>query len=53
MGQLLEVDKKFMGTEVACLDIAPIPEGRQRSRFLVKSKNRENTKIYIGGWRLG
>jgi splicing factor 3B subunit 3 len=34
MGQLMEVDKKFMGKEVACVDIAPIPEGRQRTRFL-------------------
>ena len=33
----LEIDKKFMGTEVACLAVAPIPEGRQRSRFLVIS----------------
>jgi len=34
MGQLMEVDKKFLGREVACLSIAPIPEGRQRTRFL-------------------
>jgi len=34
MGQLMDVDKKFMGREVACLDIAPIPPGRQRTRFL-------------------
>ncbi len=35
MSQLLEVDKKFLGVEVACLDVAPIQEGRQRARFLV------------------
>jgi len=34
LGQLLEVDKKFMGREVACLDVGQIPEGRQRARFL-------------------
>ncbi|KAF5467224.1 hypothetical protein F2P56_017072 [Juglans regia] len=33
-GQLIEVDKHEMSGDVACLDIAPIPEGRQRSRFL-------------------
>nr|CAD1827421.1 unnamed protein product [Ananas comosus var. bracteatus] len=33
-GQLMEVDKHEMPGDVACLDIAPVPEGRQRSRFL-------------------
>ncbi|KAL9259372.1 Spliceosome-associated protein 130 B-like protein [Drosera capensis] len=33
-GQLLEVEKHEMPGDVACLDIAPVPEGRQRSRFL-------------------
>ena len=33
-GQLLEVEKKDLAGDVACLDIAPVPEGRQRSRFL-------------------
>ncbi|KAJ0766271.1 putative WD40/YVTN repeat-like-containing domain superfamily [Helianthus annuus] len=33
-GQLMEVEKNEMSGDVACLDIAPIPEGRQRSRFL-------------------
>eukprot|EP01119_Soliformovum_irregulare_P015210 TRINITY_DN424_c0_g1_i1.p1 TRINITY_DN424_c0_g1~~TRINITY_DN424_c0_g1_i1.p1 ORF type:complete len:1199 (+),score=332.07 TRINITY_DN424_c0_g1_i1:182-3778(+) len=33
-GQLVEVDKKFMGREVACLDIGPVPHGRQRTKFL-------------------
>lgn len=33
-GQLLEVEKKDIAGGVACIDIAPIPEGRQRSRFL-------------------
>uniref|UniRef100_A0A7S3VLT8 DNA damage-binding protein 1 n=1 Tax=Dunaliella tertiolecta TaxID=3047 RepID=A0A7S3VLT8_DUNTE len=34
MGQLLEAEKKEMGDDVACLDIAPVPEGRARCRFL-------------------
>lgn len=33
-GQLMEVEKRDMSGDVACLDIAPVPEGRQRSRFL-------------------
>ncbi|KAL2937534.1 hypothetical protein RDABS01_020983 [Bienertia sinuspersici] len=33
-GQLMEVEKHEMPGDVACLDIAPIPEGRKRSRFL-------------------
>ncbi|KAK3409052.1 spliceosome-associated protein 130 A [Eucalyptus grandis] len=33
-GQLMEVEKLEMSGDVACLDIAPVPEGRQRSRFL-------------------
>uniref|UniRef100_A0A7I4DMV7 Cleavage/polyadenylation specificity factor A subunit N-terminal domain-containing protein n=1 Tax=Physcomitrium patens TaxID=3218 RepID=A0A7I4DMV7_PHYPA len=33
-GQLMEIEKRDMTGDVACLDIAPVPEGRQRSRFL-------------------
>lgn len=33
-GQLMEVEKHEMPGDVACLDIAPVPEGKQRSRFL-------------------
>lgn len=33
-GQLMEIEKRDMFGDVACLDIAPVPEGRQRSRFL-------------------
>jgi splicing factor 3B subunit 3 len=33
-GQLIETDKKDLGREVACLDIAPVSEGRSRTRFL-------------------
>lgn len=34
MGQLVETEKKEMSGDVACLDVGPVPEGRQRSRFL-------------------
>jgi splicing factor 3B subunit 3 len=34
-GQLLEVEKKELADEVACLDIAEVPEGRQRASFVV------------------
>ena len=34
MGQLAETEKKEMSGDVACLDVGPVPEGRQRSRFL-------------------
>jgi len=34
MGQLMDVHNKFMGREVACLALAPIPHGRQHTRFL-------------------
>ncbi|KAF6148902.1 hypothetical protein GIB67_014273 [Kingdonia uniflora] len=33
-GHLVEIAKYEMSGDVACLDIAPVPEGRQRSRFL-------------------
>ena len=32
--QLMEVEKYEMSGDVACSDIAPVPKGRQRSRFL-------------------
>ncbi|PSC75527.1 splicing factor 3B subunit 3-like [Micractinium conductrix] len=33
-GMLVESEKREMGGDVSCLGIAPVPEGRQRSRFL-------------------
>lgn len=33
-GQLAEVEKKDLGQDVACVDLGPVPAGRQRSRFL-------------------
>lgn len=34
VGSLIEVGSKIMDTEIKCLAIGPIQEGRQRSRFL-------------------
>jgi splicing factor 3B subunit 3 len=34
VGSLVEVGSKIMDTEITCLDVGPIQEGRQRSRFL-------------------
>ncbi|KAL4425697.1 hypothetical protein ABPG75_009713 [Micractinium tetrahymenae] len=33
-GMLVESEKREMGGDVACVDVAPVPEGRQRCRFL-------------------
>lgn len=33
-GLLHEVQTKFFDTEIKCLDISEVPEGRQRSKFL-------------------
>lgn len=33
-GTLLETEKKEVGGDIASLDVAPVPTGRQRSRFL-------------------
>ena len=34
VGQLVEMEKLTLDTEVVCMDIASIPEGRQRCKFL-------------------
>ena len=34
IGQLIETEKQDMNAEVASLAVGPVPEGRQRSRFL-------------------
>eukprot|EP01114_Cavostelium_apophysatum_P007242 TRINITY_DN1917_c0_g1_i4.p1 TRINITY_DN1917_c0_g1~~TRINITY_DN1917_c0_g1_i4.p1 ORF type:complete len:1150 (+),score=351.82 TRINITY_DN1917_c0_g1_i4:48-3497(+) len=46
MGQLIDVDKKFTGREIYCLDIAPIPEGRQRTRFLGVGDSENTVRIF-------
>ena len=33
-GTLMETEKRDIGGDIVSLDIAPIPSGRQRSRFL-------------------
>jgi splicing factor 3B subunit 3 len=45
-GQLLEVDKKFIGKEIACIAIAPIPEGRLRTRFLAVADFDNTVRIF-------
>ncbi|CAL5225226.1 g8014 [Coccomyxa viridis] len=44
-GQLLEVEKKDIAGGVACIDVAPIPEGRQRSRFLAVGSHDSTVRI--------
>ncbi|GMH39601.1 hypothetical protein BSKO_07499 [Bryopsis sp. KO-2023] len=34
IGQLLETEKKDTTSEISCMDVAPIPEGKQRTRFV-------------------
>lgn len=45
-GQLMEVEKKELSGDVVCLDIAPVPEGRQRSRFLAVASYDSSVPIY-------
>lgn len=45
-GQLTEVGKKELGHEITCLDIAPIPEGKIRSRFLAVGDTNNTVRIY-------
>jgi len=46
LGQLVEIGKKELGHEVTCLDIAPIPAGRQRSRFLGVGDANNTVRLY-------
>lgn len=52
MGQLVETEKKEMSGDVACLDVGPVPEGRQRSRFLAVGSY-DNTVSDNTGWHYG
>lgn len=45
MGQLLEIEKKEMSEDVSAMDIAPIPEGRQRCRFLAVGSYDQSMRI--------
>ena len=38
---LVESEKREMGGDIACLAVAPVPEGRQRCRYLA---------VRIGDW---
>jgi len=42
---LTEIEKKDMRGDVACLDIAPVPEGRQRSKFLAVGDHASQVRI--------
>jgi len=46
VGQLVEVGKKELGNDITCLDIAPIPEGRQRARFLAVGDTSNTCRIF-------
>ena len=45
VSQLSEVDKKLSESEIVCLAIGSIPEGRQRSRFLAIGEKDKTVKI--------
>lgn len=43
MGQLMDVHRKEMRGDIACLAIGPVPEGRQRCGFMVVGSQTDNT----------
>lgn len=44
-GQLLEVEKKDGLSDVSCLAIAAVPEGRQRSSFVVAGCSDQTVRV--------
>ena len=44
-GMLNEVESRFFETEISCLDIGEVPEGRQRCRFLAVGYADKTVKI--------
>lgn len=44
-GMLNEAESKFFDSELACLDLGEVPEGRQRCRFLVLGFMDKTVKI--------
>eukprot|EP00873_Tetraselmis_striata_P011542 jgi/Tetstr1/431806/TSEL_021301.t1 len=44
-GNLVETEKKDMRGDIAALDIAPVPEGRQRSKFLAVGDHASQVRI--------
>ena len=45
-GQLVEVEKKELSSDIACLDVGPVPEGRQRCRFLVVGSFDNTVRVF-------
>lgn len=45
MGQLMEVEKRDMNEDITSLDVAPVPAGRQRSRFLAVGSTGSTVRI--------
>ena len=45
-GQLVEVEKKELSSDIACLDVGPVPEGRQRCRFLVVGSYDNTVRVF-------
>eukprot|EP01087_Luapelamoeba_hula_P013056 TRINITY_DN3708_c0_g1_i1.p1 TRINITY_DN3708_c0_g1~~TRINITY_DN3708_c0_g1_i1.p1 ORF type:complete len:1235 (+),score=206.04 TRINITY_DN3708_c0_g1_i1:98-3802(+) len=44
-GMLVEVGRKDTGGDISCLDVAPIPKGRQRARFLAVGDHDSTIRI--------
>jgi hypothetical protein len=58
-GMLIDTEKKEMGGDVAALDLPPVPEGRQRARFLAVGMYDGTARLLsldpadtlkVGGW---
>lgn len=45
-GQIVEVDKTALGKEIVAIGIAPVPDGRQRTRFLAVADIENKMRIY-------
>jgi splicing factor 3B subunit 3 len=45
IGQLSEMEKKLSENDAVCLDVGPIPEGRQRSKFVAIGETDKSVKI--------
>lgn len=46
LGNLTEVEKLVLESEVLCLDIAAIPEGRQRCKFLAVGLSDNTIRLF-------
>lgn len=44
-GSLMESEKRDMQDDVTCMDIAPVPEGRQRCKFLVVGSSDNTLRV--------